>query len=52
MLLVTFGLSLFILGCSNTEILEKGNIMVLQNRIPPLDAAVPTKTETATFALG
>jgi hypothetical protein len=28
------------------------NKMVLKSAIPPIDAAAPAKTETATFALG
>ena len=31
---------------------EKGDAMALKGTIPPIDAAVPAQTETATFSLG
>jgi hypothetical protein len=31
---------------------EKGEVMALKGTIPPIDAAAPTETETATFSLG
>ena len=31
---------------------EKGDAMALKGTIPPIDAAVPSQTETATFSLG
>ena len=41
-----------ILGCNNTRISEKGDNVVPEPAIPPIDIAAPTNTETATFALG
>ena len=31
---------------------ERGDAMALKGSIPPIDAAVPAQTETATFSLG
>jgi len=31
---------------------ERGDSMALKGTIPPIDAAAPAKTETATFSLG
>jgi len=31
---------------------ERGDAMALKGTIPPIDAAVPAQTETATFSLG
>lgn len=31
---------------------ERGDLMALKGTIPPIDAAVPAQTETATFSLG
>ena len=31
---------------------ENGDAMTLKGTIPPIDAAVPAQTETATFSLG
>jgi len=50
--MVAFVLPTFILGCNNAEIAESDNSVVLKAAIPPIDASTPTKTETATFALG
>ena len=41
-----------VVGCNTTKIAEKGNSMVPKATIPPIDASVPSNTETATFALG
>jgi len=34
------------------QAVEKGDAMALKGTIPPIDAAVPAQTETATFSLG
>ncbi len=52
LLLIAFLSPSLILGCSNTEIAEKGNSVVPKATILPIDASAPTNTETATFALG
>jgi hypothetical protein len=31
---------------------ERGDVMALKGTIPPIDAASPAQTETATFSLG
>ena len=31
---------------------ERGDAMALKGTIPPIDAALPAQTETATFSLG
>jgi hypothetical protein len=39
-------------ACTPWQTAERGDIMALKGTIPPMDAAAPTQTETATFALG
>ena len=50
--MVAFVLPTFILSCNNAKIAESDNSVVLKAAIPPIDVSMPTKTETATFALG
>lgn len=40
------------LGCSNNKIIDEESRMIDDIKIPPIDAAVPTEIEKATFALG
>jgi hypothetical protein len=39
-------------ACTPQQIAERGDVMALKGTIPPIDAAVPAQTETATFSLG
>ena len=45
-------LLLVILSACTQQTAEGEDIMALKGTIPPIDAAAPTQTETATFALG
>lgn len=56
---VCLGLVPFLLACDTAEVKkEKGNMSLAKTNPefcisrPPIDAQVPAKTETATFALG
>jgi len=40
------------LAFTTQQAAEKGDSMALKGTIPPIDAAVPAQTETATFSLG
>jgi hypothetical protein len=39
-------------ACTPWKAGEKGGVMALKGTIPPIDAAAPAQTETATFSLG
>ncbi len=39
-------------ACVPQQSAERGDAMALKGTIPPIDAAAPTRTETATFSLG
>ena len=39
-------------ACTQGQTAEGEDIMALKGTIPPMGAAAPTQTETATFALG
>ncbi len=52
LLIITFLVSVVTLGCINKGVPQKEDIVVTENKIPPIDARAPAMTETATFALG
>jgi hypothetical protein len=43
---------LIISSCIPWVTAERGDSMALKGTIPPIDAAAPAQTETATFSLG
>ena len=52
LLLIAFVSPTLVVSCNTTKIAEKENRMVPKAMMPPIDASVPSNTETATFALG
>jgi hypothetical protein len=56
---IFFGFGLFLHVCDNMKATKEREIMAMTKThstpsigIPPIDASAPSKTETATFALG
>jgi hypothetical protein len=45
-------LALVIVAACVPQQAERGDVMALKGTIPPIDAAAPAQTETATFSLG
>jgi hypothetical protein len=45
-------LALVIVAACVPQQTERGDVMALKGTIPPIDAAAPAQTETATFSLG
>ena len=52
LIIVSLIVPVLVLGCNETKIPKQEINMVPKTVIPAIDASVPTKLETATFALG
>jgi len=50
--LMGLGCTGFIAACDNVASKDKGKVSLNSISIPPIDLAVPSKTETATFSMG
>ena len=51
LLLITVVSIALLLSCNNKTV-EKDNGVITESTIPPIDSSIPTRIETATFALG